>query len=1814
MPNSIETPIAVNTEEVTIDDNIYIKETYEDGTYAYKDQEGNVTSVYYPSGYTKVTALEDGDVLSFYDGGKIKSVESCNTHSSYTVLHDNGEIYESNPQYDYKLINSQNYDENGNLEEATLSDGTEISYYENGYCEEIITDDEDIIKFNDNGQVTSIQSSGKHSSFSFDHANGEHWQTAPEDDYTEIEEQTWYDNGQTKSKDNFDDSYTAYYENGYIETYYSPDHDQIEFDENGNLTSIHASGKHSSYELQHANGETWKSDPQYDYTNTKQQKWQDGNLVSTSVDVSNEEVEKMVKERAHWLCEQYIEATDRRLAEIQSCNSTEKTQYVKDMFDRLGHGRIYDKYCIVGQLNCLQDVCDSSGNLNDSYHNTTNCANFIANMKKNGYADCFSKNPKKEDIHPGDMIFTPRDKDGNYHVVSVKEVYQDEKGETHVIVNSFNSDGTKEFKGNGNYTVFNTEKYMEKALYKELEEQNLWQQEQDNGQYIASNGDTRQMDAVKYAEMNTYLTRGMEPESDIQLADAVVEHDNTSQTVPEAPQQESQEDQIVTGPIDTKYYEDGTLAYEEYPDGSEKSYRKNGKLQYEKLPDGTEKTYYISGNLKYEKHPDGTEKSYDNTDDYSLQYEKLPDGTENTYSDGKLIATKSKDGDWNYQSTPKYASPSHTKIEYYPDGTTPKHVERPDGVIIDYYENGQYKHYEWPSGDKADYYEHNGILKHYEWAEEEKIVEKADFDEKGVVKYQEDSDGTKIYYYENGIPKHKELPDGTIIDYDEKGQIKEENQSNPPSIEKTEDQILASNQQTQDNTQTTTTITKEEENNMTEQQTNGNDNCHVEYYDNGNIKYEEWPDGSKNFYYESGALQRAERDDMIVDYYENGNYKRLDYKDDNVIEYYENGNIKTAEYPEGDYLEFNEKGEPTRILSSLTYPSYTITRGDNQTEWTSDPQYDYTQIAEQTFENGKVVKEIKSEERQLAQENAADFHEYIAPEHAQKDTSPKSKTYYENGNVKYEELEDGSKNFYYENGKLQRTESDERNVDYYENGSYKRVDYKNGNATDYYENGYVQKTTCVEGDVIEFDEQGRATHIKSSGRFISYEVNHANGEKWHSPALRNYTKIKEQTWENGKLKDITRFTKEERAANYNKYHNPDGQAIINDNTEAINDVADIAPQPQNSDIITRENQVDDANLKWYGNDQLAEETLDSGLSRKHSADGKLLTRTYPGTGKPSFSEHLLGKKAEAEVTYTFYPNGHLKSQTNADGTTTTFEENEKLPQATSIKLPNGATIHYDAEGKMTAEELSDGRKITYSDKGNVETYEWPDGSKATYYETGEAKSWQENNTETFYYPNGGVKQVNYNDGNQIKFDENGSPTYIKSSGKANKIIVKDANGNTFWESDQKYDYTKIQEQVFYDNGNIKYEKFTDGTEKAYTRDGTYHTEKLPDNTLRTYDEGKIEYEKLPDGTEKTSFHEGYKTYEKLPDGTENTYRNGELMSTKIPGGEWQYVGAKVEPSEDEKIEYYPSGAEKHIEFSDGRKYDFYENGMPKHKEWPDGQKEDFYENGSVKHVEWNDGAKGDFSENGIQECQIYPDGTKKYTHPNGLLKHQENPDGSKVDYYENGMLSKKTDKDGNETNYDKEGNQITEKSTHQKEENSDELADKTETKNNKKSHKSKSSNAEYHENGYIKTYNSPDGDVLEFDDRGNITHIQSSGKVSSYDIEHPNGEHWQSPAQYDYTKIEEQTYENGELKSHVDKQKEDDQKKAREEERKKRREERKARRLERLAKLKALIAERYAAENGDSPTGIFQRHRQNDNQERQSPVMQWFKNRQSQNN
>ncbi|MBP5399269.1 MAG: hypothetical protein J6Y53_02495 [Alphaproteobacteria bacterium] len=325
------------------------------------------------------------------------------------------------------------------------------------------------------------------------------------------------------------------------------------------------------------------------------EKFSKDGTFSTTLDVSDEEINKKVKERAHWLCQQYIEANNRRLKEIKSLDKNGKNKYVRDMFERIGHGRMYANYCITAQLNCLQDVCDASGNLNGSYCKDTNCANFISNMKKNGYADCFTNNPKKEDIHPGDMIFTPRG-GGNYHVVSVKEVYIDKYGKRQIVVNGFNHDNCYKFDG-GNCVVFNTEKYIEKALWKELEQQNFMQQE-DN---ITSNDGSRQMNDAQYAEMNEYLTRGMPTAGDTQRDDdmlALYDIEPTAQaTQTESQPKTENEDQVQNlsrEEIIISPHRERSLTSEiNPPELSAEEHYDNGNTEYHKAGTDKDQAYII---------------------------------------------------------------------------------------------------------------------------------------------------------------------------------------------------------------------------------------------------------------------------------------------------------------------------------------------------------------------------------------------------------------------------------------------------------------------------------------------------------------------------------------------------------------------------------------------------------------------------------------------------------------------------------------------------------------------------------------------------------------------------------------------------------------------------------------------------------------------------------------------------------------------------------------------------------------------------------------------------------------------------------------------------------------------------------------------------------------------------------------------------------------------------------------------------------------------------------------------------------------------
>ena len=220
---------------------------------------------------------------------------------------------------------------------------------------------------------------------------------------------------------------------------------------------------------------------------------------------------QMVEERSDWLCNEYVKSASRRLTAIKRCAN--KTSYVKNMFYRMGQGSKYDEYCLVAQLCAFKDVTDKTGNVQNVLPKSAQCSSFMQSLRNKGYGDCMRTNPGFKTMRPGDMVFTPRG-GGKYHCTSVKNVWQDNKGKYHVLLNSFNNDRTYELGTGKTYIVVNMHKLISRSLWKEMVAKGI----------VASKMPQTDTDQIltlsEYNNIKNYLTQGM-PEQKNKVADNI---------------------------------------------------------------------------------------------------------------------------------------------------------------------------------------------------------------------------------------------------------------------------------------------------------------------------------------------------------------------------------------------------------------------------------------------------------------------------------------------------------------------------------------------------------------------------------------------------------------------------------------------------------------------------------------------------------------------------------------------------------------------------------------------------------------------------------------------------------------------------------------------------------------------------------------------------------------------------------------------------------------------------------------------------------------------------------------------------------------------------------------------------------------------------------------------------------------------------------------------------------------------------------------------------------------------------------------------
>ena len=222
-----------------------------------------------------------------------------------------------------------------------------------------------------------------------------------------------------------------------------------------------------------------------------------------------------------------------------------------------------------------------------------------------------------------------------------------------------------------------------------------------------------------------------------------------------------------------------------------------------------------------------------------------------------------------------------------------------------------------------------------------------------------------------------------------------------------------------------------------------------------------------------------------------------------------------------------------------------------------------------------------------------------------------------------------------------------------------------------------------------------------------------------------------------------------------------------------------------------------------------------------------------------------------------------------------------------------------------------------------------------------------------YFVNGELKYFSANDEYKaVYWNREDEPQSSLSYKNANGDLVSYYDDNcTLLKSIVRKDGTTTE---YYENGQIKYDKDSEGNEKRYYDNGQLKSEKDSKlNEKRYYENGQLASESDSEGN--------YKIW----------YENGQL---------------KIEDSEGNEKYYYYNGQLEIERDSKGNEKYYYENGQLAYEKDSEGNRKKWYENGNLKYEEDSEGNYKEYQENGLLAYEEDSEGNKKFYDKDGNLK------------------------------------------------------------------------------------------------------------------------------------------------------------------------------------------------------------------------------------
>ena len=391
--------------------------------------------------------------------------------------------------------------------------------------------------------------------------------------------------------------------------------------------------------------------------------------------------------------------------------------------------------------------------------------------------------------------------------------------------------------------------------------------------------------------------------------------------------------------------------------------------------------------------------------------------------------------------------------------------------------------------------------------------------------------------------------------------------------------------------------------------------------------------------------------------------------------------------------------------------------------------------------------------------------------------------------------------------------------------------------------------------------------------------------------------------------------------------------------------------------------------------------------------------------------------------------------------------------------------------------------------------------KRIYFVNGELKYFSANDTKAIVYWD---RKDEPQDSISYKNENGDVVSYYDRDAKVLKSIVRKDGSESGYYEDGNLEYERDSEgnvKEYYENGNIRYEKYSNGNMKSWYKNGNpLYDINFKGDKKSWYENGSLKYEEDSNGNIKEYFENGRLKAEQDSKGNvKEYYENGNPKYEKDSKGntkEWHESGQLIseEDSEGNKKKWYASGNPKYEKDSKGNEKRWYANGQLQSeldskgntKEWyedgklksekdSEGNEKRWYEDGRLEFVRDSKGNYKSWYDNGKLRVEGDSEGNTRWWYPNGQLESENDFEGNYKSWYENGLLAYEKDSEGNYKEWYKNG----------------QLESEEDSKGKRKG---------WYENGNLKYEEDSEGNYKEYQENGLLAYEEDSeGNKKFYD-------------------------------------------------------------------------------------------------------------------